>query len=67
MGDEKARAGTSVPGAQWMRVEFYGLVPYGQVVTDVDPVGVGETLMRSFGFTHLDGLTMVAVADEDKP
>ena len=28
---------------------------------------VGETLMRAFGFTHLDGLTMVAVADEDKP
>lgn len=43
---------------QWVRVEFAGLVPPGQVVADADPLEVGGTLMRAFGFTHIDGLTL---------
>ena len=48
--------------SQWVKVEFYGLVPAGQVVTDVDPLEVGANLIRAFGFTHIDGLTISAAS-----
>ena len=49
-------------GPQWVKVEFYGRVPDGQVIADIDRSEISGALMRAFGFTHIDGLT-VAVAD----
>lgn len=51
--------------AQWVRVEFYGVVPAGQSVRNVDLSEVGETLMRAFGFTHIDGLAAYAAHHAD--
>jgi hypothetical protein len=47
---------------RWVRVEFYGLVPPGMAVVDVDLPAVAETLMRGFGFAAIDGLTAAAAA-----
>lgn len=57
----------SLAGAQWVRVEFYGLVPPGQRVESVDLAEVGANLMQAFGFTHIDGLTVVATLPGDPP
>lgn len=43
--------------AQWVRVEFYGRVPDGQNIKQVDIPTVSQTLMRAFGFTRIDGIT----------
>ena len=50
------------PQPQWVRVEFYGALPSGQVMTGLDPLETADTLMRSFGFTYIDGLS-AAVAE----
>ena len=44
--------------AQWVKVEFYARLPDYQAMVDVDVAGVSATLMRAFGFTHIDGLTV---------
>ena len=49
---------------QWVRVEFYGLVPDRQVIVGLDPLEVGANLMRVFGFSHIDGLTVVACSEQ---
>jgi hypothetical protein len=56
----ESTSGQPQPEAQWVKVEFHGWVPSGQVVTGVDLVKVGGTLMRAFGFTAIDGLTVIA-------
>ena len=58
--DPAAYALGQVTRSPWLRVGFYGLVPPGQCVTSVDPLEVGSTLMGAFGFTYIDGLTMIA-------
>ncbi len=45
-------------GAQWVKVEFYARLPDRQVMVDVDVAETGATLMRAFGFTYIDGLTV---------
>ena len=47
---------------QWVRVEFCGMLPDGQVMKGLDPAQTAETLMRAFGFEYVDALT-VAVAE----
>jgi hypothetical protein len=41
----------------WIKVEFYGLLPDDMDLTDLDHAAAGETLARTFGFTHIDSLT----------
>ena len=48
------------PGQQWVKVEFYGLMPPGQVIVGLDPIEVAGNLMQAFGFDHISGLTVVA-------
>lgn len=43
---------------KWVRVEFHGLVPEGEMLTDVDTVEVSKNLMKVFGFEYIDGLTV---------
>lgn len=49
--------------SQWVKVEFYGRVPDGQKVTDINYLEVGERLARAFGFTHIDGLAAFDTPD----
>ena len=51
--------------AQWVKVEFYGRVPDLQIITGVEPAEVCETLMRAFGFTHIDGLSVCVAPRQD--
>ena len=46
----------------WVKVEFYGLPPDGQRVTDVDVAEVARNLAGVFGFEYIDGLTVVQAA-----
>ncbi len=47
-----------LPTDQWVRVEFYGRVPPYQRVETVDLREVAANLAKSFGFTHIDDLTV---------
>lgn len=60
-----SRAAAANGRAKWARVEFHGLMPPGQVLTGIDPLELGANLMKAFGFTHIDGLTVVAVEDPE--
>lgn len=54
-----AMTDTPADGAgPWTRVEFFGLIPPGDTIADINPDELGATLMHAFGFTHIDGLTV---------
>jgi hypothetical protein len=48
----------------WVSVEFHGLVPADWQPGDIDVPEVANQLMRAFGFTHLDGLTLETSSDQ---
>ena len=52
---------------RWVKVEFYGLPPDGQRVTDVDVAEVARNLAGVFGFEYIDGLTVVQAAPPGPP
>jgi hypothetical protein len=48
----------------WVRVEFHGLTPADWQPGNVDIPAAANQLMRAFGFTHLDGLTIETSNDQ---
>jgi hypothetical protein len=52
---------------QWVKVEFYGLVPDGQRVEEVDLLTVGGKLGEAFGFSHIDCLSVVDASSHEAP
>lgn len=49
--------------AQWVKVAFYGRVPDGEVVTDVNAGEMAQSLARVFGFTAIDALSVARAAE----
>lgn len=68
LAEDRAVSGPSAEGArqpgtpddehQWVEIRFYAQVPLRHVVLNVDTVEVVGTLMRSFGFTAIAGLSI---------
>jgi hypothetical protein len=54
-------------GTQWVKVEFCARLPDRQVMMGLDPATVGATLMRAFGFTYIDGLTVYVAKTPGAP
>ena len=48
--------------AGWVHVDFYGRAPNHQTITGVNVPEAAATLMKAFGFTHIDKLTATRVA-----
>jgi len=49
---------------EWVEVHFYGLVPAGQTVIDVNIEELAQTLCKAFGFTHVDNITVAKTKRE---
>ena len=43
----------------WVKVQFYGKLPPGQALIDVDMPKIAQSLGKVFGFPYLDGITIV--------
>jgi hypothetical protein len=52
-------------GPKWVKVEFYGLLPPGRSVVDVNPDEMSRFGL-SLGFTHLGAVTAV-LAEPPEP
>lgn len=50
---------------EWIEVHFYGLVPAGQALISVELAEIGATLMKTFGFTYIDKITIMRVGSHD--
>lgn len=44
--------------SQWVKVEFYGLIPDGEMVTELDVPTLANQLGLLFGFSYIDGLSL---------
>lgn len=56
--DQEPRCIPGGNGPQWIKVEFYGLLPPGVSCVDVNPDELNR-FGRSLGFTHLGGMSAV--------
>ena len=55
---------SSAPDLQWIKVGFYGQMPDGQVITDVDTAEVAKNLAQIFGFRYITGLSVAVAPDQ---
>jgi hypothetical protein len=51
----------------WVRVEFWGQLPDGMQISEVDDEVMGETLARTFGFSRVARVALAQANDGSGP